>query len=217
MLISSYFSRVLGKKLHVVQASDVGFFEFDLKGSPSLLVGYFQSRSWPESLGAWNEIRGITLIHEKDPIITRLDEKNRVLALHVRLGDYSHEPRIGILSSEYFKNSIAEIANLYSFQEIWLFSDEPLKAINFVPATWKHLIRVVPIAGSASTLNVMRDADYYVISNSTFSWWGAFLSRNEEKVVVAPCPWFKELSTPRDLIPLKWLKSIPIFFDDQSV
>ena len=39
-------------------------------------------------------------------------------------------------------------------------------------------------------LLIMMDCDHFVISNSSFSWWGAYLSQNKEKIVVSPVHWY---------------------------
>jgi hypothetical protein len=52
----------------------------------------------------------------------------------------------------------------------------------------------------------MRYFSGYVISNSTFAWWAAFLRHNQEVPVYAPDPWFKMINDPKMLIPENWNK-----------
>jgi hypothetical protein len=56
----------------------------------------------------------------------------------------------------------------------------------------------------AATLEVMRFGAGYVIANSSFSWWAAFLSKKPDVEVIAPQPWFQGMDEPRDLIPPNW-------------
>jgi hypothetical protein len=50
----------------------------------------------------------------------------------------------------------------------------------------------------------MRRGAGYVLSNSTFGWWGAFLSKTGNPRVVVPKPWFVTLEDPRQLNPEFW-------------
>jgi len=59
---------------------------------------------------------------------------------------------------------------------------------------------------SASTLEAMRFGRGYVIANSTFSWWGAYLSHTDHAEVIAPDPWFQGMDSPDSLIPRNWQK-----------
>ena len=204
LLTSLYFSKTLHEKVNVLQASNIGFFGFTETKHPLFLVGYFQSDYWPSLLSENNELQNIRLVVKEGPIISRQSEENRVLALHVRLGDYAFEPDIGILDTSYFETAIDSISEANAIDEIWLFSDEPLLALDRLSNKWKAITRVVPEAGSSATLDCMRNADYYVISNSTFSWWGAFLARRSKALVIAPNPWFKALPEPQKLRPPSW-------------
>jgi hypothetical protein len=204
LFIDFYFSIKLHERVSVLQACNVGFFRITEPRHPLFLVGYFQSDFWPTLLYEKGEIQNIGLVGSGKPIIFRQTEENKVLALHIRLGDYANEPNIGILDTSYFKDAIDLISESHAIDEIWLFSDEQFKALDRIPDKWKAKIRVVPEASSCATLDCMRDADYYVISNSTFSWWGAFLSRKSNALVIAPNPWFKAMPSPRKLVPPTW-------------
>ena len=57
-----------------------------------------------------------------------------------------------------------------------------------------------------ATLQAMRLGRGYVIANSTFSWWAAYLSLNPGVEVVAPSPWFMGMEDPKELIPPNWKK-----------
>jgi hypothetical protein len=53
------------------------------------------------------------------------------------------------------------------------------------------------------TLFVMSFGSAFVIANSTFSWWSAFLSESPD-VVIAPQKWYRNKIDPEDLIPPNW-------------
>jgi hypothetical protein len=55
---------------------------------------------------------------------------------------------------------------------------------------------------------LMSLCDNNIISNSSFSWWGAWLNRNENKIVIGPKIWFgSEIQhNTSDILPEKWVK-----------
>jgi hypothetical protein len=56
-------------------------------------------------------------------------------------------------------------------------------------------------------LELMRLCKHHILSNSTFGWWGAWLSEGRPgAVTIAPTKWFNKAFDTRDLIPERWIK-----------
>ena len=57
-------------------------------------------------------------------------------------------------------------------------------------------------------LILMVNCDHNIIANSSFSWWGAYLNTNLNKIVIGPHKWFgpRGPQDTQDIIPDNWLK-----------
>jgi hypothetical protein len=173
------------------------------------LKGYFQTWKYVRSLEQKSDLR----LEIRNPSIwfTRLvaiAEESSPIMIHVRQGDYRDDVNsfIGVLGPNYYKNAISEVRATGINSSIWVFSDEIESA--------KKLLRldddgnvfwIVAPAGTdpAEELAIMQFGGAHIIANSTFSWWGAYLSRST-KIVIAPGSWFKDQEEPLDLIPPEW-------------
>lgn len=206
-LIENYYSVALRQRMNLVLATNNGFFDFNSMPQRNLFIGYFQSYYWVLSNDTLQKMRQIELIDNSE-ITKLLNQRNGVEALcvHIRLGDYRNEPDFGILSVNYYEEALETVFRERDYAEIWLFSDEPHLAIEKIPAGYREKVWVVPNLSAAQTLELMRHAQGYIIANSSFSWWGAMLSRSFNPTVVAPEKWFKNMSDPVHLIPPTWVK-----------
>ena len=132
------------------------------------------------------------------------------ISLHVRRGDYVTNPKnvfIGVCSPEYYQNAIKHIKNTVAKPVFFVFSDD----IDWVKnnlALDKAAIFVNHNKGSESynDMRLMSLCKHHIIANSSFSWWGAWLNPNPNKIVIAPKQWFAGRQDDRDLVPTNWLK-----------
>lgn len=194
-----------------VVISDVGFKQLKIpkaKVPTPLLIGYFQSSVWPISVK--DKLNKLQLIHEGPNLIELRELANEMkpIIVHVRRGDYLYETSFGLLGQDYYQRAFQYIEQQFADNPIWVFSDdveEARKTLNWLPPSRLKFIPDVD-GESAASLTAMRYGCAYVIANSTFSWWGAFLSETENPIVVAPNPWFIGQKDPDALIPSKWIK-----------
>jgi hypothetical protein len=61
-----------------------------------------------------------------------------------------------------------------------------------------------PTLRDVEELALMSMCTHNIIANSTFSWWAAWLNANEDKIVVAPTPWYETKPCDKNLIPKSW-------------
>ena len=186
-------------------------FDSQFKISMSCLnVGYFQSSQFCKDEKVLEELMSLKIAKPSQTFL-ELNKKathTSPIIVHIRLGDYLNEEAFGIPGPSYYENGIQLIDTNGSQVPIWLFSNDPSKAIELIPKSYHARIFIVPIEGlsSAETLELMRSGSAYVIANSTFSWWGAMLSHRRSSQVVVPTPWFYLGSVPNSIYPELWIR-----------
>ena len=204
IILSLYFKTNI--KLYV--AADAGMNSAQIRDN-NLFIGYFQSYRYSNSNNGYSELKKIA-IRNLGIGYSQLEKKAQVekpLVVHVRLTDYRVEEKFGIPSLGYYRNAIERQWETHRYRKIWLFSDDPKASLDFVPEKYRKFISNLDIEklDSAQTLNVMRLGHGYVLANSTFSWWSAYLSYTTEPIVMYPNPWFKGMPDPNDMFPEVWV------------
>ena len=136
-------------------------------------------------------------------------EKIKPIFLHIRRGDYlTYQDTFGVLSMDYYENALNVLRKKgIHFSEVWIISSEEAIGSELGMKLGVNF-RVVSAASKLSdieTLILMKYGSAHIIANSTYSWWGAFISKNT-KCVVAPSPWFKNEVIPQSLIPENWVE-----------
>lgn len=197
------------EKVRIVFGRDNGFDSRYFLDQYSLFFGYFQSHrfssvedngSIPETLMPKQKYKSVENLKVKAIV-------DKPLIVHVRLTDYRNEPNFGIPSMDYYKNAISNQLSFGIYNKIWLFSDEPEEAMYFIPMEYRSIVENISSLnlGTVESLEAMRLGNGYVIANSSFSWWGAFLSYTLGARVIYPDPWFSGMPTPKDLCPSYWV------------
>ena len=130
------------------------------------------------------------------------------IALHVRRTDYIQNAENHFnLPIEYYE---AALKRFDANRNVIVFSDDPLWCHDEALFADDRFI-ISENEDNRVDLCLMSLCDDFIIANSTYSWWGAWLSSNKEKKVIAPVQWFgktgytKDHNT-KDLIPDDWIK-----------
>jgi hypothetical protein len=205
-------SRDLFRKLLSVHYSTEVGFDRELQNTTpgTSLIGYFQSHRYFSENPSINSDKPLTL---KAPSTWFLDlqleaEKTKPIVMHVRRGDYTLKINedLGVLSSDYFIGAVekARSESLAVDSEIWVFSDSIDEAKKDFGDDGKNFryIKSPASSSAAETMMLMASGQANIISNSTFSYWGALLSGHDR--VIAPADWYKSRTAPIDLIPPTW-------------
>ena len=175
------------------------------------LVGYFQTQEVAKEIA--NELADYldSTLLETDKNI----KQDSIAIVHVRRGDYSSEEKIGMLSLSYFKSAIGDVASVHKNLDVRLFSNGDLDLENLATSSKIQGITLVDSDSAIDLLNRMRDGRIFIISNSTLSWWAAYLCANPNKLVLYPDPWFRNLPRPVNLCPETW-EAFPAIWSEEN-
>lgn len=140
--------------------------------------------------------------------IKKIESTNSV-SLHVRRGDYLNNANVNLFGCvatlEYYQNAVdfMELTNpdchffVFSNDISWVKENLSMKNVTFVNGnsgvdSWKDMF-------------LMTLCQHNIIANSTFSWWGAWLNKNQNKLVLCPSR-FLATDTHTEVYPDTWIK-----------
>jgi Glycosyl transferase family 11 len=127
--------------------------------------------------------------------------KRKTVSVHIRRGDYVNNTTLDLLSPEYFVTALDFFTdNDYNFL---IVSDD----IEWCKSTFQANDNLFFSEKNSQFVDlcILSKCDHNIISNSTFSWWGAWLNKNQDKRIIAPKKWFKRMDiNTNTLIPKNW-------------
>lgn len=185
---------------------------FNLNGSV-YIDGYWQSYKYFESIQHQlraelipkSPLSGLNLL-----VSEKISEVSAV-SLHIRRGDYVSNKVTnkfhGCLGVDYYDRAIELINNRVSDPYYFVFSDDISWAKDNL--NLKNNVEFVNHntgKNSYEDMRLMSLCQHHIIANSSFSWWGAWLNPNLDKIVIAPKQWFAVERDTSDLIPSSWIR-----------
>ncbi|MBE5837199.1 alpha-1,2-fucosyltransferase [Butyrivibrio sp.] len=126
-------------------------------------------------------------------LMDRVKHGNSV-AIHVRLEDYLNEENRkvygNICDSHYYDSAVSYIAANAGKCNYYVFSTDIDSAMKLLPKGNEYIPIEYDCQKDYLDMYLMTICKHNIIANSTFSWWGAWLNNNPNRIVVCPKKWF---------------------------
>jgi hypothetical protein len=180
-------------------------------GKSIYLEGYWQSYRYFQNIES--EIRNDfkiedNLSHEVELLKRRIESVNSV-CVNVRRGDFLVNSFHGVCGMEYYEKGVNYLSEKLSELNLFVFSDD----LDWCKENMKFNCNIHfvdhNLAGEKFRfyLMLMSSCKYFIIPNSTFGWWAAWLSNYHSKIVIAPKMWLADSTiNTSDLIPTDWIR-----------
>lgn len=113
---------------------------------------------------------------------------------------YSENPfYINLSETDYYERAMAMFPN----EKFIVFSDDP----EWCKEKWKDNsnVQVMEKGNEIEDFNLLASCKHFIIANSTFSWWAAYLCPNETKKIIAPRQWYSD-GVERTKCPAEWIR-----------
>jgi len=165
-------------------------------------------KTWFQTENYFKDCKGVVKgqLEFQDWLIdkTKRPSQKPVIAIHVRKGDYVSNPNYANLGADYYHGSLEK--HFDGDFHVRVFSDQP-EWCKFVFRDFE----VIEGNSDIEDLCLMSQSDHFIIANSTYSWWGAWLGEKDHSVIVYPSTHFegelKETHNIKDYYPDRWEKS----------
>lgn len=175
------------------------------------LDGYWQNLKYFEDIA--DIIRKDFIIKDKLSLniqnLKEIIEKENSVCVHIRRGDYIGNKLYNLVGKEYYDKGIESIKSIKKIDKIYVFSDDIRWCEENIKFEYPTKFIGEEYAGikAEGHIALMSACHHFIIPTSTFSWWGAWLSRYNDKIVVVPKQWFSDKKINNDdLIPKEWIR-----------
>jgi len=148
------------------------------------------------------------LIDKENSKILELIKQTNSVGIHIRRGDYVNHPAFGgICEQEYYQEAIHLIKTKIDAAKFFIFSNDIDWCIENLDIKGSEFISWNTGEHSYIDMQLMSNCKHNIIANSSFSWWGAWLNNNVDKIVIGPKRWLNgDQNDTSTLFPSNWIK-----------
>lgn len=151
---------------------------------------------------------------ENQRILEKIQAARNSVSLHIRRGDYVQNPAVfryhGVCSNEYYQSAVNLVLDRVEEPFFFIFSDDTNWVLNNFKVRSPYLVvNINSPEKSYEDLRLMSTCKHNIIANSSFSWWGAWLNTNSEKIIIAPKRWFSDEQKNIEglnIVPARWIR-----------
>ncbi|MGL4986220.1 MAG: glycosyltransferase [Treponemataceae bacterium] len=182
------------QKMDYTAIFEKNFLTFDTNKN-SFFVGYWQDEKYfPKDMSLVYSIFSSLKLNQKSAKCLEKINQTNAVSIHVRRGDYLNNHLHGTIANKmYYNNAITLIKEKLESPQFFIFSDDiawckenlliQLNEATFIEWNKKNVLLDILL---------MSKCNHNIISNSSFSWWGQFLNKNEKKFVITPEYWYNQ-------------------------
>lgn len=203
--------KLFGRHVNIYGESKYRFDEAILHLREGYLSGYWQSEMYFKDISS--------ILHKNIILDKSLDSANQQMAdmihqsesvsIHVRRGDYMNfeNQRIygNICTLEYYKSAMDTMREKKRDITFFVFSNDNAWAHSHFPQENVKIVEINHGKDDYLDMYLMSQCKHNIIANSSFSWWGAWLNQNEDKIVIAPYKW-NNTREMADIYCERWIK-----------
>lgn len=177
----------------------------DTKKKRYYFYGYWQSEKYFSEYKdiIKKELKVKTPVNDECKPYAQLIESTNAVCLHIRRGDFIKEGQL-ICDVDYYQRGIDYISSHTNNPRFFIFTNdnEWVKQNIKLPSDSVFVDVADP---DYEVLRLMYMCRHFLISNSSYSWWGQYLSDNPDKIVVAPTQWSVKWPNERSIYLENWV------------
>ena len=168
-----------------------------LKRDTGYYIGYWQNIQYFSGVAdalKCDYIQACAQLNEKSKrILERINACQCAISVHVRGGDYYNATNRdifgGICDAAYYRKAIRLCKERFEGCHFFVFTNDRQLAYKILPSGEEY--EMIDGGDSEGYMDIflMSRCRHNIIANSSFSWWGAYLNKNEERRVLAPSEW----------------------------